>query len=362
MQPGRTVISPLISTSSIGSNSGTLNFGSFGQAATISKRVLQQGTNAAFTVDGMSMTSTSNTVTNAVSGVTLNLLGADPNTTLTVGVGYDTTGIENEVSNMVSAYNGVMSYINSNMSYNTQTNQTGGPLFGSTALESIKSQLESTVLSRVGTGTFQYLSQIGITQGGNAQLSFNTTQFDSALTTNFNNVADLFADSSSTSDSQFQYLYDSSNTESGTYSINITQLSDTGQNIAGTIDSYDATGQGNILTLNNAASGANGLAVSYTGTTVPAGATVTVNRGIASLIDGLVNTFTNPKNGTVTDEQNGLQGDISQLNQQIDTMQSNITMQINNLQTEFLNMDTTVASLDSMQSYLSYQLNALTIY
>ncbi len=349
-------------TSSIGSNSGTLNFGSFGQAATISKRVLQQGTNAAFTVDGMSMTSTSNTVTNAVSGVTLNLLGADPNTTLTVGVGYDTTGIENEVSNMVSAYNGVMSYINSNMSYNTQTNQTGGPLFGSTALESIKSQLESTVLSRVGTGTFQYLSQIGITQGGNAQLSFNTTQFDSALTTNFNNVADLFADSSSTSDSQFQYLYDSSNTESGTYSINITQLSDTGQNIAGTIDSYDATGQGNILTLNNAASGANGLAVSYTGTTVPAGATVTVNRGIASLIDGLVNTFTNPKNGTVTDEQNGLQGDISQLNQQIDTMQSNITMQINNLQTEFLNMDTTVASLDSMQSYLSYQLNALTIY
>ena len=202
-------------TSSIGSNSGTLNFGSFGQAATISKRVLQQGTNAAFTVDGMSMTSTSNTVTNAVSGVTLNLLGADPNTTLTVGVGYDTTGIENEVSNMVSAYNGVMSYINSNMSYNTQTNQTGGPLFGSTALESIKSQLESTVLSRVGTGTFQYLSQIGITQGGNAELSFNTTQFDSALTTNFNNVADLFADSSSTSDSQFQYLYDSSNTESG---------------------------------------------------------------------------------------------------------------------------------------------------
>ena len=116
------------------------------------------------------------------------------------------------------------------------------------------------------------------------------------------------------------------------------------------------------MTLNNAASGANGLAVSYTGTTVPAGATVTVNRGIASLIDGLVNTFTNPKNGTVTDEQNGLQGDISQLNQQIDTMQSNITMQINNLQTEFLNMDTTVASLDSMQSYLSYQLNALTIY
>jgi len=343
-------------TSSIGSNSGTLDFGSFGQPTTISKIVLQQGANAAFTVDGMSMTSTSNTVTTAIAGVTLNLLGADPNTTLSVSIGHDMTGIENEINDMVSAYNNVMSYVNTQMSYNTQTQETGGPLFGNSAMESIKSQLESAVLSQVGTGTFQYLSQIGITEVGSAQLSFDTTTFESALSANFNNVADLFADSAVTSDNQFQYVYDSSSTQSGTYDVNITQLSGTGQNIAGTIDGYDASGQGNVLTLSNDASGANGLSVSYTGTTVPASATVTVNRGIASLLNGLVNTFTNTVSGTITDETNGLQTNISQLNQQIDFMQSNINAQISNLQTEFINMDTTVAQLDSVESYLSYQL------
>ena len=57
-------------------------------------------------------------------GVTLNLLGADPNTTLTLNVGHDMQGIENEINTMISAYNGVMSYVNTQMSYNTQTQQT----------------------------------------------------------------------------------------------------------------------------------------------------------------------------------------------------------------------------------------------
>jgi len=226
-------------------------------------------------------------------------------------------------------------------------------------MQSIKSQLESAILSSVGAGTFQYLSQIGITLGGNAQLSFNTSAFESALSTNFNDVANLFADSAVTSDSQFQYLNDSSATQSGTYSISISQLSGTGQNIAGTIDGYDATGQGNVLTLNNSASGANGLAISFTGTTVPATATVTVNRGIASLLDGLVSSFTDPVTGMITTEESGLSTNISQINQQISNMQQNINMQISNLQAQYINMDSTVAQLDQTQSYLSYMLAGL---
>ncbi|HYA41523.1 MAG TPA: flagellar filament capping protein FliD [Syntrophobacteraceae bacterium] len=346
-------------TSSISANSGTLSFGSFGQVGTISKRVLQQGADAAFTVDGMSMTSSSNTVTTAIPGVTLNLLGGDSGTTLTLNVTHDVQGVENNINGMVSAYNDVMSFINTQMSYNTQTQQTGGPLFGNTALESIKSQLESSVLAQVGTGTFQYLSQIGITQGGNAQLSFDTTTFENALSTNFNGVADLFTDSAVSSNSLFQYVYDSSTTQSGTYNVTVSQLPGSGQNIAGTIDGYQATGKGNVLSLSNGSSGADGLGIAYTGNTVGDSATITVSRGIASLMVGLVNGFNDPVNGTVTAEEGGLQSNITQLNNQVSNMQSNITMQINNLQTEFINMDETVAQLDSMQSYLSYQLASL---
>ena len=105
-----------------------------------------------------------------------------------------------------------------------------------------------------------------------------------------------------------------------------------------------ASGSGNILTLNNTASNANGLEISYTGTTVLANATITVNRGIASLIDGLASEFTNSVTGTVTAQENGLQTRSRRLNGTITQMQNSINQQIATLQQEFITMDTTVAS------------------
>ncbi|MGO9311966.1 MAG: flagellar filament capping protein FliD [Syntrophobacteraceae bacterium] len=349
-------------------NAGELNFGSFGQAGTIQQRVLQQGEDASFTVDGASLTSSTNTVTNAIPGVTLNLLGADPKTTLTVNVSPDTQTIEDNVNTMLNAYNAVMSYINGQMSYTPGTSTTGttgtagttgGPLFGNNTLQSIKTQLQSAITSQVGTGSMDYLADIGITVGSTGQLSLNTTTLENAISNNFSGVVNLLSNSATCSNSQFQYVYSNSNTQSGTYNINISQLSGTGQNIAGTIDGLDASGSGNVLTLNNAASNANGLEISYTGTTVPASATVTVNRGIASLIDGLTSEFTNSVTGTVTAQETGLQNTITSLNSTVSQMQNSINQQMATLQQEFITMDTTVASLDSMQSYLTTQLASL---
>ena len=338
-------------TTSVADSGSQLSFGSFGQ-------VLQQGKDAAFTVDGMSITSSTNNVSNAIAGVTLNLLGSDPKTTLTVNVNHDVSGIENEINTMVSAYNDVMSYVNTQMSYNTDTSTTGGVLFGDNTLTSIKSQLQSTILQKVGTGTFQYLSQIGLSQGSNAQISLNTTAFESALSKDFKGVVNLFSDSATTSDSQFQYVYSTGNTKPGTYNISISQAAGTNQNIAGQIDGYDATGNGNILTLSNSASSANGLQISYSGTTA-ASATITVNRGLASLIDSLTQGFTDSTNGTVTTKETGLQTSIDRLNKQVSDMQANIDMQIANLTTEYENMDAYVGKMDALRSYLTTQLSSL---
>ncbi|MGA2025794.1 MAG: flagellar filament capping protein FliD [Syntrophobacteraceae bacterium] len=338
------------------SNAGELNFGSFGQAGTINQYVLQQGANAAFTVDGMSMSSSTNTVTNAIAGVTLNLLGADPNTTLTVNVSPDTQAIEANINTWINAYNTVISYVNTQNTYTASSNTTGGPLFGDNTLQTIKAELQSTIMNQVGTGSMDYLANIGITTGSNGQLSLVTTTFEQALSSNFSGVVNLLSDSGVCSSSQFQYVYSNSNTQSGTYNIDISQLPGTDQNISGTIDGLAATGSGNVLSLNNTASGADGLAVSYTGATAPASATITVNRGIASLMNDLVSGFTNTSKGTVAAQQTGLQNNITGLNQQVSSMQANINQQMSTLQTQFENMDVAVAQMDEMQSYLTVQL------
>ena len=271
--------------------------------------------------------------------------------------------IETNVNSMLNAYNAVISYVNGQMSYTTSSTgsggTTGGPLFGDNTLKSIKSELQSAIMSQVGTGSMDYLADIGITANSTGSLSLNTTTFESAISSNFSGVVNLLSNSASCSNSQFQYVYSNSSTQSGTYNINVSQLSGTNQNIAGTIDGYTASGSGNILALNNTASNANGLEISYTGTTVPANATVTVNRGIASLIDGLASEFTNSTTGTVTAQETGLQNQITSINGTISQMQNSINQQMATLQQEFITMDTTVASLDSMQSYLTTQLASL---
>lgn len=341
-------------------NAGFLDFGTFGAAGAVRMTVLQQGEDASFSVDGMSMTSSSNTVTTAIQGVTLNLLGEDSGTTVTVDVGYDTSAIETKINAMISGYNDVISYVNTQMTYNQDSKTTGGALFGDNTLKMIKSQLQDTILTPVGTGAIKYLSDIGITVGDDAKLSLDTSTFESKLATNFDDVVKLLSDSGTSDNSQIQYVYSARSTQSGTYAVDITQLGGTNQNIEGTIGGAATGGSGNYLTVTDTTSKAYGLEIEYTGSTLPTTtAHITVNRGIASLFESLLNSFTDSVNGAVTLQENGLQTNIDALNTKVTNMQSNIDDKMAALKTQYVNMDTAIAQLKSTQSYLSTQLASL---
>src|SRR5208337_1915723 len=115
----------------------------------------------------------------------------DPSTTLTVNVGPDTQAIETNINSWINAYNTVISYVNTQNTYNSTSNTTGGPLFGDNTLETIKSELQSTIMQQVGTGSMDFLADIGIMAGSNGQLSLNTTTFEQALSSNFSGVVNL---------------------------------------------------------------------------------------------------------------------------------------------------------------------------
>jgi len=96
------------------------------------------GANASFTIDGGEITSESNTVSDAISGVTFNLLKADPDTEVTVRIDRDVNAIKNLIANFVTAYNDVASYISSQTTYDATAQKTGGVLFADGTLFSIK--------------------------------------------------------------------------------------------------------------------------------------------------------------------------------------------------------------------------------
>jgi flagellar hook-associated protein 2 len=150
---------------------------------------------AAFSISGVAYTSPSNTVANALSGVTLNLVGTTAaGSAPTLSVSNDTTTIEANISSFVTAYNTLVSALAPLGSYDAATN-TAGPLLGNALLSGTTNQIQQVLYGVVNTGSPSYnsLASIGITTNPDGTLSLNNTTLSNALSTNFSAVSQLFS-------------------------------------------------------------------------------------------------------------------------------------------------------------------------
>jgi len=69
---------------------------------------LQAATNAQLTVDGITVSRSSNSISNLIPGVTLDLMKADPNARISVTVGQDSAAVYDKVAQLVYTYNAVV--------------------------------------------------------------------------------------------------------------------------------------------------------------------------------------------------------------------------------------------------------------
>ncbi|MDA8108577.1 MAG: flagellar filament capping protein FliD [Betaproteobacteria bacterium] len=182
---------------------------------------------ASLSVNGISVTSASNTVTGAIQGVTLNLLKAGGTS---VSVAQNTNAVQRAVQSFVSAYNALEGTLSSLTAYDPSTQQ-GGPLLGDFTVQTIQGQI-ANVLGRMlpGAGSsFTLLSQIGVSLQKDGTLALDTGKLQSALAGNFNGVAGLLASAGSATDSLISYVSAGTNTQAGTYSVNVSALATQGR-------------------------------------------------------------------------------------------------------------------------------------
>ena len=202
--------------------------------------------NAAFTVNGVSITSASNTVATAIPGVTMNLLKQGASTTLAVA--RDTSAVQKAASDFVSAYNSLSSTLNSLSSYDATTS-TAGPLLGDPTVLNIESQLRNTLNTPLAglSGSLTNLSQIGITLQKDGTMALDSTVLNSAISSNLAGITGLFSSMGQSTDSLVSYVSGTANTQAGSYPVAIshlaTQGSSAGQTAVGTltIDSSNDT-------------------------------------------------------------------------------------------------------------------------
>jgi flagellar hook-associated protein 2 len=154
---------------------------------------------ATFSISGIDHTSASNTVTDALDGVTLTLLGT---TTAGTGAGSsanltvanDTGAITTNVQAFVTAYNTLAGAMGSLGSYDVTTGS-AGPMLGDALLTGIQNEIRSTLYSIVhnGSSTYSSLASVGITTKSDGTLSLNVSKLQTALTSAPAAVSALFS-------------------------------------------------------------------------------------------------------------------------------------------------------------------------
>lgn len=156
---------------------------------------------ASFTINGLPLTRSSNSITDAVSGLTLNLKKAG---TASVGV-IQSTDIETKLRAFVSAYNTVQDFVAGQYKKDAKSRPTG-VLAGDSTLRGIQQQLKGAVqsISSDNGGTFNSLTQIGITTGDDGKLAFDSTAFNDKLKNNPDDVKALLFGKTASNSGLFQ--------------------------------------------------------------------------------------------------------------------------------------------------------------
>ena len=175
-----------------GQNGGPSTFTSANSSAAWTQSTAAQ--DAAFSINGISATSSTNTVTTAIAGVTLNLtsaaVGAAQAQTLTIAS--DTKSQATAINNFVNLYNTLVTTMGTLTQF-TKGAATQGPLLGDSTLNTIKNTLASLVTQGVKSGNSTItLSSIGITLQADGTLQTDSAKLNAALQSNPANVAALF--------------------------------------------------------------------------------------------------------------------------------------------------------------------------
>lgn len=151
---------------------------------------LQAAQDAAFSIDTLSMTRSTNTFADAIGGVTITLTKGGSGT---LSVTNDTDTIQKKIEGFVSAYNDVVSLVSTNAIFDTTTKK-GGPLTGEATARDVVSRLQGIIGSRVEglPEGLRALSQIGIKTVRDGKLSIDSSVLTDKIATNLVGVSALF--------------------------------------------------------------------------------------------------------------------------------------------------------------------------
>ena len=152
----------------------------------------QAAQDAAFTLNGISLTSASNSITGLIDGLDFTL-NRETTASVIVKVEQDRASITSDIEAFVDAYNSFQASLAKSMSYDETMG--GGVFQGDSMARQLASSMRSSITDEVAglSGDISLLSSIGISPDRYGQLSIDSTELANALSTDLSGVRKLFA-------------------------------------------------------------------------------------------------------------------------------------------------------------------------
>jgi len=255
----------------------------------------EQGQDAALTINGVNVTSPTNSITSSIPDLSLTLT-ATGTTTLTVA--QDNSSTQKNIDSFVSAYNVLQTEISSLTAFNAGTGGTNGPLIGDSTTLNVQSSLQNilaSALTGTGSGGLTTLAGVGVTLNSDGTLTVADSVLTAALAANPAAITSLFATSGTSASANLTYLVAGSAAQQGSYAVNVTHQA-TSASAVGTTALGSSTTFASATSLSVSLDGVN------TSVTIPAGTYSPSD--LASELQGLINS--NP-----TFQQGNLSANVS---------------------------------------------------
>lgn len=142
--------------------------------------IKSHGQDAQIEIDGFQVTSKTNQVTGAISGVTLALTEVTTTTPANVSIKSDVAGFQSKLKSLVDSYNAVINKVHTDAGFG-KIKASNPELSGDSSLRSVTSRLNSALTKTVGTGKFQTLRSIGVELNNDGTLKLNASALEKAL-------------------------------------------------------------------------------------------------------------------------------------------------------------------------------------
>ncbi|WP_419904583.1 flagellar filament capping protein FliD [Kiloniella sp.] len=315
---------------------------------------LQAAQSAILLYDGLTITRDDNSIDNLIDGVTIDLYGAEPGSTVSLEIGSDLASVKDQIIAFVDAYNAYREFAITQQ----ETTTAGGAsdeavLFSDSLLRNTNMALFDGLNSTLDNSDLvDSLDDIGITFNEDNTLALDETVLDEALLDNVDAVQSLF-EFGMTSSSEKLLLLDSE-PEHGGLSFNLEVTTDgtsggiTGVTVDGASDLFTYDGsrllgvEGTIY---------EGLSLAYSGSDASATIAVSFEQGIADTLYKDISSYDEVLTTTIegiSDENEDYEAEITDIEQRAADYEENLIDQYAVMEAQIAASNATLAQIKAV--------------